>query len=179
MELNKENVAVIAAIGLLIGTLITNAITFVIYLCKERSERLKRVRELNLEKGEELYRLILLHKETISIAHINWVHVIDGNLTNEQLNEMTIEDATKNPERKNLAVRIELLAALYFPFLSKNLKESRKILAEANQVYFSLRKGINNPQRARNVVLDSSQLYSDKLEEILSDLATEIRNKTM
>ncbi len=177
MELNKENVAIIAAAGLLVGTLITNFISLLLHFCKERSELLKQRKSLQRDKGEELYRLILLKKEYASTSHIHWVSVIDGNLTYQHFCELTKNASTDNPDLKNLAIRTQLLGGIYFPHIHERLEKATDILEEANEIYFRLYdlNSIKDPKKARLIILNASHKYNHEVELILKALADKIQ----
>ncbi|RSK70424.1 hypothetical protein EJE24_01225 [Enterobacter huaxiensis] len=177
MELTKENVAVIAAIGLLVGTLITNSISLFIHFRKERDEKLKLRRDRLREKGEELYKVVLLHKEFSCLSHLDWVRVIDRTLTYGQMCDLSKKRSVDDSEKQGYAVRMDFLGGIYFPGIRKRLAQAQSETKVANNYYFMLNDvtKIKDPIKARNIILDASEKYSNDLDIILSDLAAEIR----
>lgn len=179
MELSKETLAIIAALGVLCGTIITNVITLIVHYWKERAELHKKRKELFRDKGEELYKLLLLKKEFTAQAHIQWVSVIDRQLTYNQMCELTAKHAVDNPENKNLSVKIDLLGGIYFPEIILMLDKAYEIVVGANDFYFKLHDvdSIKEPRKARAIILDSSEKYCKELDNILHKLAKVIQLK--
>lgn len=178
MELTKENVALIAAIGLLVGTLITNSISLYIHFRKERDEKQKLRRDRLREKGEELYKVILLHKEFCCLSHLDWVRVIDRKLSYSQMCDLAKNRAADGSEKQGYAVRMDFLGGIYFPSIRKRLAQAQAETRTANQFYFLLDdlSQIKDPITARSIILDASEKYSNDLDLVLSDLAAEIRS---
>lgn len=56
MELTKENVALLAALGVFVGTVISNVMTYLIHYSKQKNEWVKENKKKKIEKAEELYR---------------------------------------------------------------------------------------------------------------------------
>ncbi|KKA57615.1 hypothetical protein [Enterobacter roggenkampii] len=178
MELTKENVALIAAVGLLVGTLITNFISLLIHFSKERTEKQKQRKDRLRLKGEELFKVILLHKEFCCLSHLDWVKVIDKTITYSQMCDFAKNRSGGDPEKKDYAVKMDFIGGIYFPRTRERLAQAQAGMRIANQYYFLLHdlSKIKDPSKAITIILDASEKYSQNIDDILNELAMEIRS---
>lgn len=176
MELTKETVALLAACGVLIGTIISNLMTYLIHRSKERNEWRKESKKKKMEKGEELYKNLVIWKRSVFVTHNDWVLLVRGHLTLDTINERINQRHLDNPEFGKISEVTTILAGIYFPDIFPSISEAQKKLKPANDIYFSLvsGKGIKNKQDAVSAILDCGRNFDKHVDEILKSISNKI-----
>lgn len=177
MELTKENVALIAALGIFVGTLITSLTSYLQNSSRQshewRSERNRR----KIEKGEQLYEALILYKKLLFANHMSWINCIDGCFKSEDIGDKSDEILSKNPEYKGVGDKIILISGVYFPEISVMFDESRKLLKPANSVFFKIQSGeVDDKKLAKNIILNAGHNFDKEANKMLDCLSKEIRS---
>ncbi|CAB5565088.1 Uncharacterised protein [Citrobacter youngae] len=176
MELTKENVALIAALGIFVGTLITSLTNYLQNSSRQshewRSERNRR----KIEKGEQLYEALILYKKLLFANHMCWISCIDGHFKSEYIGDRSEEILNKNPEYKGVGDRIVLISGVYFPEINAMFDRSRDLLKPANSVFFKIQSGdVDDKKLAKNIILNAGHDFDKEANKILDCLSKEIR----
>lgn len=176
MELTKENVALLAALGVFVGTVISNVMTYLIHYSKQKNEWVKENKKKKIEKAEELYRNLVLWKKSVFQTHSDWVLLVGGNISIEQTLDKTIERNLNTPEFCKISELSSILAGIYFPDVALQIKKAQKELKPANDIYFSIMNGSRpkNINEAIATILDAGGEFDKSVDKILEGLSCEI-----
>lgn len=176
MELTKENVTLIAALGVFAGTLITALTNYIQNKNKQLHEWKAEKSRRKIEKGEQLYEALMLYKKMLFSHHMSWISCIDGHFKPHELADKIEEIERKNPEYKVVGDRIILISGVYFPEISIMFKNARELLKPANSILFKLQKGsLNDKSLSRKIILDAGSHFDKEADEIMALLSKEIR----
>ncbi|WP_320732805.1 hypothetical protein [Enterobacter roggenkampii] len=176
MELTKENVALLAALGVLAGTIISNLMTYLIHNSKQRNEWIKENKTKKIEKAEELYRNLVVWKHTVFKTHSDWVLLARGHLSIEKTLDKALERNANSPEIGKIAEMSAILAGIYFPDVASQIKEAQKKLKPANDIYFSVIRGfkLKDKEKSVNEILDAGAVFDVCVDGILEGLSIKI-----
>ncbi|ENG2552681.1 TPA: hypothetical protein MYP60_002492 [Citrobacter farmeri] len=176
MELTKENVALLAACGVLLGTVISNVMTYLIHNSKQKNEWIKDNKRKRIEKAEELYRNLVIWKKSVFSTHNDWVLLVRGRLSLDQTLDKVIENNIKNPEYSKINELTSILAGIYFPDIGAEIKEAQKELMPANDIYFGITRGIipKDKEEAVNTILNAGRNFDSYVDSILEVLSCKI-----
>lgn len=176
MELTKENVALLAACGVLIGTVISNVITFLIHSSKQKNEWIKENKKKKIEKGEELYKNLVIWKKSVFVIQNDWVLLARGHLTLEAVNNKAIVRSTEHPEFGKISEVSSILAGIYFPDVAVQIKRAQEKLKPANEIYFSFAKGrkLEDKELAVKTIHNSGRDFDNYVDKILEDISQQI-----
>lgn len=176
MELTKENVALIAALGVFAGTLINALINYLQHKSKQSYEWKSERNRKKIEKGEVLYESLLLFKKLVFANHMKWIACIDGDIHPSELSNETDEILKKNPEYNGIGNKITLISGIYFPEIGIKYEKARELLRPANSVMFQTQtSGVKDKNNGRNTILNAGHKFDSEIDEILSLLSKEIR----
>lgn len=176
MELTKENVTLIAAFGIFVGTLITVLTNYLQHKSKQTHEWKSEKNRKKIEKGEQLYEALILYKKLLFATHMSWVSCVEGHFDSILLGDRAEDILSKNPEFKNCGDKIILISGVYFPEVNVLFNKSRDLLKPANSIYFKLQKGvIDDKESAKKIILDAGSNFDHEANKIMSLLSKQIR----
>ncbi|MBJ8832735.1 hypothetical protein I5385_06700 [Citrobacter freundii] len=176
MELTKENVALLAACGVLVGTVISNVMTYIIHNSKQKNEWINDNKKKKIEKAEELYKNLVIWKKSIFRTHNDWVLLVRGHQSLAKTLDNAIEQNIKNPEFGKISELSSILAGIYFPDVASQIKEAQKELKPGNEIYFGISRGHmpEDKEKAVHIILDSGRAFDKSVDEILEGLSCKI-----
>ena len=176
MELNKEFIALIAAIGLFAGTLITAFTNYLLHVSRQSHEWKVEKNRRKIEKGEQLYEALIQYKKLIFTSHMSWISCLDGGFKPSEIGDKADEILKDNPGYKGVGDKVVLISGVYFPDISMMVNEARIELKPANSVLFNMQSGkIDDKSKAKNTILDAGRNFDAKVDKILALLSAKIR----
>lgn len=135
-------------------------------------ENQKENRKNLTEKGEELYVLLSKWSKNVSIYQLNLMHVANGNLTRNQVNEMVI-----NQKVDYDFDRVGCLLEIYFPELKSAYKNVDKARNRAVKIGHDFDHGKISAQACFKGVGETATIFDKAIEDLLNDLTNAIMKK--
>jgi hypothetical protein len=157
-------VAFISSFSILVANYINNKSNENRIKIQAELDRNKEREKIRLAKCEEIYLNLVKWQKFIFSLHMDWISLMDGHATLEELDKKESKNCDVNALQASLGV--------YFPNLKHDFKACQVKLQPANKVYFDIREGKKFDRvRTRNIILESGTNFDNAVDELLLKLS--------